>query len=114
VFSMRRPYLRLRRAWERLRNVYPTLSFERRPGDAETITATAGTLQTSGWMLTGDGMTDPFVSPIFGPTRGASEEEKASLQKMVEDVPVAVFQALNRKLNERGLCLSIELLTHTP
>ena len=48
-----------------------------------------------------------FDSPIFGRTRHASKEEKDQITKAVDETPVTVFQELNKKLNERGLCISI-------
>lgn len=48
-----------------------------------------------------------FDSPIFGKTRHASEEEMDQITKAVDETPVTVFQELNKKLNERGLCISI-------
>lgn len=49
-------------------------------------------------------------SPIFGPTRQATEHELAELEKLVRVVPVAMFQALNKAMNERGFCIAIDTL----
>lgn len=51
---------------------------------------------------------EAFDSPMLGATREPFEHEAAEIQKLVRDVPVAVFQALNRAFNERGLMLSID------
>jgi hypothetical protein len=48
-----------------------------------------------------------FDSPIFGTTRHGSDEERAQIAQVVDETPVTVFQELNKKLNERGLCISI-------
>ena len=52
-------------------------------------------------------MTDEFDSPLFGRTRRATDAESATLACMAKEIPVAMFQALNRMFNERGLCISI-------
>ena len=52
----------------------------------------------------------PFNSPVFGPTRHASDTERAAICKAADETPVALFQELNRRLNERGFCLSIATL----
>lgn len=52
-------------------------------------------------------MTTTFNSPIFGETRHATDEEKAAIQRAVEETPVAVFQALNKHMNARGLLIGI-------
>lgn len=47
-------------------------------------------------------------SPIFGKTRMPSDEERAAIRATVQELPVGVFQELNKNLRERGLMLSIE------
>lgn len=49
-----------------------------------------------------------YTSVIFGPTRPATEHELAEIQKLVTQVPVNVFQALNQALNERGFMLAVD------
>jgi hypothetical protein len=49
-----------------------------------------------------------FHSPIFGETRHPTVSERDQIAALVETVPVAVFQALNIKLNKRGLLISID------
>lgn len=51
--------------------------------------------------------TRTFNSQIFGPTRDACEAELAAIAAHVAATPVAVFQALNRTLNTRGLLITI-------
>jgi hypothetical protein len=51
--------------------------------------------------------TSNFTSAIFGETRTATEEERDAIQALVADVPVAVFQELNARLNARGLVMAI-------
>jgi hypothetical protein len=51
-----------------------------------------------------------YDSTIFGPTRDATEQEVAAIDKHVADTPVAVFQSLNRLMNARGLCIAIDVL----
>lgn len=48
-------------------------------------------------------------SPIFGETRLPTVEERAAIKKMVDEVPVGVFQELNKNLNERGLLIVIDV-----
>lgn len=52
-------------------------------------------------------MIETFNSQIFGETRHSSEDERAQIAKMVAETPVTVFKELNKKLNERGYCISI-------
>lgn len=54
-------------------------------------------------------MTETFNNPIFGETRHGSEDERAQIAKIVAEIPVTVFQELNKKLNERGFCISIAI-----
>ena len=49
-------------------------------------------------------------SRIFGYTRDPDFDEKSQIEMLVETCPVALFQALNKKLNERDYCLSIAKL----
>lgn len=51
-----------------------------------------------------------FESPIFGTARLPTEEEIEQLRQLVTQVPVAMFQELNRRLNGRGFCMSIATL----
>jgi hypothetical protein len=54
---------------------------------------------------------DDFIdSPIFGKSRIPTEAEKKELSRIVINLPVAVFQALNIALNARKLCLLIQAL----
>ena len=52
-------------------------------------------------------MIKTFNSPIFGETRDGSDDEIAQIAKAVSEIPVTVFQELNKKMNERGLCILI-------
>lgn len=52
-------------------------------------------------------MSDFLDSPIFGKTRRANDEELDCIKKAVEETPIDVFQALNRKLHDHGLMISI-------
>lgn len=52
-------------------------------------------------------MSQTFNSPIFGETRHGSDDERTRIAKAVAETPVTVFQELNKKLNERGFCISI-------
>ncbi len=52
-------------------------------------------------------MIQTFNSPVFGETRHGTEDERVQISKAVAETPVTVFQELNKKLNERGLCISI-------
>ena len=56
-------------------------------------------------------MDDYFESPVLGKTRNAKPEERVILQKMVDETAITVFQMLNKRLSERGLCLSIASLS---
>ena len=46
-------------------------------------------------------------SRIFGYTRDPDFDEKSEIEMLVETCPVALFRALNKKLNERDYSLSI-------
>lgn len=52
-------------------------------------------------------MSETFKSPIFGETRHGSDDERAQIAQIVAETPVTVFQELNKKMNERGFCISI-------
>lgn len=54
-----------------------------------------------------------FTSPIFGETRRPTDDELADIQRLADAVPVALFQELNRKFNERGLMCSIDVASET-
>lgn len=51
-----------------------------------------------------------FDSPVFGPARDATEEERALIERLVGDCPAAVFGAINRRLNRRDLRLAVDAL----
>ena len=55
-------------------------------------------------------MSDYFESPVLGKTRNATDEEKAVIQKSVDETAITVFQLLNKMLNSRGLCITIDAL----
>lgn len=48
-----------------------------------------------------------FISPIFGPTRDATDIERKEVARFVQAVPVCVFQELNKKIRESGLTILI-------
>jgi hypothetical protein len=50
----------------------------------------------------------PFTSPLFGETRTPTDEERAILQKFAAEIPVCVFQELNKHCNGIGLMISID------
>ena len=50
---------------------------------------------------------ESFVSPIFGPTVHGNTDDRAVLDKYAEEIPVTMFQSLNKAFQERGLMLSI-------
>lgn len=52
--------------------------------------------------------TRKFESRVFGATRDATKDETSRIEKLAADCPVAVFSALNRILNARGLCITID------
>ena len=52
-------------------------------------------------------MNKTFNSQVFGETRHATDDERMLIAEAVTETPVAVFQELNKKLNERGLCITI-------
>lgn len=49
-----------------------------------------------------------ITSNIFGSTRLPSEEEELLIKTLVDETPVGLFQALNKKLNSFGFMLAIE------
>jgi hypothetical protein len=59
-------------------------------------------------------MTDKFESPIFGITRYASDYERHIIREYVQQVPVTMFQELNKELNKRGFCILIDALPKEP
>jgi hypothetical protein len=46
----------------------------------------------------------------MGPTRDATDGEQQQIEGLARDVPVAVFGALNQRLNRQGYCLTISAL----
>lgn len=52
-------------------------------------------------------MSEYEVSPILGRSKIPDGDELFQILRFVEDAPLAVFQSLNKKFNEKGLCLSI-------
>lgn len=49
-------------------------------------------------------------SPLLGPSEVPDEHDSDMIRGYVKASPLAVFQALNGFMNDRGLCLSIEAL----
>lgn len=58
-------------------------------------------------------MTKEFNSQIFGETREATDNELEDIRTILQETPVAVFQELNKILNEKGLCISIDTKPHS-
>ena len=50
-------------------------------------------------------------SPLLGSSQILSDDGKRTLELLVSNSPLAVFQALNKKFNKKGLCSQI---TKTP
>ena len=51
---------------------------------------------------------DKYIdSPLLGRSKLPSESERKVLEEAVNSMPVAVFQALNRKMNAMGLAITI-------
>lgn len=50
----------------------------------------------------------PKKSSLFGESLDLNEEEQDKLNEMVKESPVAVFQALNKHLNELGFLISVK------
>jgi hypothetical protein len=55
-------------------------------------------------------MSEEIDSPLLGKSRVPSGEEETWIINFVNECPVAVFQALNNRLNERRLCIAISSL----
>lgn len=55
-------------------------------------------------------MSDYFESQVLGKTRNATKEESQVIQKAVDETAITVFQLLNKMLNSRGLCITIDVL----
>jgi hypothetical protein len=51
-----------------------------------------------------------FDSPMLGPSRDPTPGERVALDRAAAETPVALFQVLNRLLNERHLCLVIDTI----
>lgn len=51
-----------------------------------------------------------FDSPVFGPVRDATNDEKKDIEALADVCPHALFAALNKRLNKRGLLISIDAL----
>lgn len=51
-----------------------------------------------------------FNSPVFGYIKHATKEERELVCKLVNEIPVAVFQELNKILNEQGRCIHIDFI----
>ena len=49
-------------------------------------------------------------SSMFGPSKEPDRYTRERLRRTVESSPLAVFQALNKALNERGMSLHIATL----
>lgn len=54
-----------------------------------------------------------FVSPVFGPIRDATDEEQKLISRMAVECPAALFGAINKQMNSRGLCISTAVLGQT-
>jgi len=46
----------------------------------------------------------------LGNSRELTDKERQMVEQLVQDAPVAVFGYLNRKFNEKGLCLQVATL----
>lgn len=51
-----------------------------------------------------------FDSPVFGPVRDATSDEKKDIDELADVCPHAMFAALNKRLNKRGLLISIDAM----
>ncbi len=49
-------------------------------------------------------------SPLFGKSYVPINEDQKTIDRFVKDSPVAVFGSLNKALNERGFCISIDIM----
>lgn len=47
-------------------------------------------------------------SPIFGETSLPSDQEREIIKGLIAEFPVSVFQELNKKFNEIGMCILID------
>ena len=56
-------------------------------------------------------MQDMIDSPIFGKTRLPSDEERVEIKKLCQSLPIGVFGELNKILNARGFCITIDKIT---
>jgi hypothetical protein len=54
-------------------------------------------------------MAEKQYSPIFGETMEPDVTQKIMIETLVQLCPVAVFQALNKKLNVNGYLISIDV-----
>lgn len=59
-------------------------------------------------------MAEWINSPLFGRVQLATEEERDAIACLVMERPVDVFGILNKALNQRGMCLSIERIDGRP
>jgi hypothetical protein len=53
-------------------------------------------------------------SRIFGVIRDPDQDEKSQIEMLVETCPIAVFQFLNKHLNDRGYCIYITVIDEKP
>ena len=49
----------------------------------------------------------PF-SGVFGEFKDASKFERELLEKLIQEYPVDAFGIMNKKFNEKGLCILIQ------
>lgn len=59
-------------------------------------------------------MSSTINSPVFGPTRKANEHELHEIERMCREIPVAMFQGLNKAFNARGFCIAIATTGEAP
>jgi hypothetical protein len=57
---------------------------------------------------------EQLSSPLFGETEKPSSEERELINQFADEVPVALFQALGKKLNSLGYMLSVSTLDESP
>ncbi len=55
-------------------------------------------------------MSDYIDSPLLGRSRLPTDQERSALAESVADMPVAVFQELNKALNARGFAIHIDIV----
>lgn len=48
-------------------------------------------------------------SPLFGEYQEPTITEKMMIEHLIDQCPVGTFQALNKKLNDRGFRISIDV-----